>query len=226
MAQEIALLQKYINDNLFQWECCARGGNRTDNGGCDVTAAENVSLASSTYVSNNTWLFLFPLQNILGMQVMLKTLLGLVSIMLFCGFINFCCRTSNSKPKKIGRAANNQKYYQKTYPVEAMSTTARFSSQKTSQKSSPTLDSRSITSEEIENLTRNPYFRKNPAAILKQAGANEEDIELLVNHPNFNVDPLAALKPSRNLKPSEPSLSAIMEAIRESDTEKEPYLYE
>ena len=43
MAQEIALLQKFINENLFQWECCARGGNKTENGGCDITAAENVS---------------------------------------------------------------------------------------------------------------------------------------------------------------------------------------
>ena len=42
-AKIIAHLEKTIDDNLFQWECCARGGNRTQNGGCDITAAEKVS---------------------------------------------------------------------------------------------------------------------------------------------------------------------------------------
>ena len=93
-------------------------------------------------------------------------------------------------------------------------------------KSSSVLDDRSITSDEIDHLTRNPYFRKNPTKILKEAGANDDDIELLLKHPDFNSDPLAALKPEKNLKPPEPTLSAIMEAIRESDTEEEPYLYE
>ena len=41
-AQMIAHLEKVIQDNLFQWECCARGGNKTASGGCDITAAEKV----------------------------------------------------------------------------------------------------------------------------------------------------------------------------------------
>ena len=44
MAQQVAHLEKVIADNLFQWECCARGGNKTENGGCNVQVIENVSL--------------------------------------------------------------------------------------------------------------------------------------------------------------------------------------
>ena len=43
MAQQVAHLEKVIADNLFQWECCARGGNKTAEGGCDVKAVESVS---------------------------------------------------------------------------------------------------------------------------------------------------------------------------------------
>ena len=43
MAQQVAHLEKVIADNLFQWECCARGGNKTENGGCNVKVVENVS---------------------------------------------------------------------------------------------------------------------------------------------------------------------------------------
>ncbi len=41
-AQQVAQLEKIINDNMFQWECCARGGNTTENGGCDITTVKMV----------------------------------------------------------------------------------------------------------------------------------------------------------------------------------------
>ena len=41
-AKIIAHLEKVIDDNLFQWECCARGGNSTANGGCNIKAADKV----------------------------------------------------------------------------------------------------------------------------------------------------------------------------------------
>lgn len=44
MAQQVAHLEKIIADNLFQWECCARGGNKTANGGCNVQIVETVNL--------------------------------------------------------------------------------------------------------------------------------------------------------------------------------------
>ena len=43
-AQQVAHLEKVINDNMFQWECCARGGNATETGGCDVTLVKTVSV--------------------------------------------------------------------------------------------------------------------------------------------------------------------------------------
>ena len=42
-AQLIAHLEKVIDDNIFQWECCARGGNATENGGCNIKAADQVN---------------------------------------------------------------------------------------------------------------------------------------------------------------------------------------
>ena len=41
-AKMIAHLEQVIADNLFQWECCARGGNKTANGGCSIKVAEQV----------------------------------------------------------------------------------------------------------------------------------------------------------------------------------------
>ena len=41
-AQQVAHLQKVIDDHMFQWECCARGGNATENGGCDIALVEKV----------------------------------------------------------------------------------------------------------------------------------------------------------------------------------------
>ena len=52
MAQQVAHLEKVIADNLFQWECCARGGNKTINGGCNVKAVENVSCEFSSLSIN------------------------------------------------------------------------------------------------------------------------------------------------------------------------------
>ena len=41
--QQVAQLEKVIADNMFQWECCARGGNTTENGGCDFKLVEQVN---------------------------------------------------------------------------------------------------------------------------------------------------------------------------------------
>ena len=43
-AQQVAHLQKVIDDNMFQWECCARGGNATENGGCDISIMKKVTV--------------------------------------------------------------------------------------------------------------------------------------------------------------------------------------
>ena len=42
-AQQVAHLEKVISDNMFTWECCARGGNKTASGGCNIETVDKVN---------------------------------------------------------------------------------------------------------------------------------------------------------------------------------------
>ena len=39
---EIILLEKIIEDNTFTWECCARGGEKLESGGCNISGIDEV----------------------------------------------------------------------------------------------------------------------------------------------------------------------------------------
>ena len=89
------------------------------------------------------------------------------------------------------------------------------------------LDNLSLNSDDLESLSRNKNFRKNPIGALKKAGATKAEITALMSHPNFARDPLAALK-----KPSNDSysthgrekLESILENSASTSRSDEPFL--
>ena len=90
------------------------------------------------------------------------------------------------------------------------------------------LDNLSLTSEDLESLSRNPKFRKNPLGALRKAGATSAEIAALKSHPNFSVDPLAALKKPVDISPrggARERLVSIQEDSSFSSRSDEPFLH-
>ena len=55
-------------------------------------------------------------------------------------------------------------------------------------------DAISTSSFDLDNITRDPNFQKEPMAYLQRLGATEFELQTLMKHPNFINDPLAALR--------------------------------
>ena len=93
-----------------------------------------------------------------------------------------------------------------------------------SARSSPLIDTLSITSNDIEALSHNPKFIRDPIGALKKAGANRAEIRALMSHPNFQNDPLAALKKPNETEQATSTLPSIRES-RSSSIVDEPPLH-
>ena len=90
------------------------------------------------------------------------------------------------------------------------------------------LDNLSISSEEIDNLSKNPSFRKDPLKVLRRAGATSAELSALMSHPNFKSDPLAALRvPKKDSDHSSipDKLDSILETSELGEMDDEPFLH-
>ena len=106
----------------------------------------------------------------------------------------------------------------------------RFQSETRSDRSSMILDTLSISSQDLERLSKNPKFQRDPIGALKKAGANRAEIRALMSHPNFESDPLAALRKPTQIM--EVQSNSRRPSVRESQSphevdvfNDEPYLH-
>ena len=54
-ASKVAELEKVISDNMFMWECCIRGGNKTENGGCNIVPVDQVINFFDNFDTTDDW---------------------------------------------------------------------------------------------------------------------------------------------------------------------------